>query len=153
MKDFLLFLLLLLARPLIGQGDFLEYHTGIRSVQQQLVDERFDSALAQLLPLLDTFDAPYVKDWVIASQLAVLTGQQEQAIRLLERAFSKGFSLNCAQKVPLFDHGFSPVAWDTLTRIYPDCHRSYLASIDLEAWQELHARYQREQEAKQSEYY
>lgn len=149
----LLFLLLSGAVPLTAQVDFLDYHTAMYEVQESLMDEDFERARVVLAGLLEAYESPFVKDWVIAAQLAAMTGRSDQAFQFLKQAFIKGFSPACARKIPILDQFLSTTLGDTLIQAFPSFYKSYLASIDVQVWQEFHARYLREQAAKQQPHY
>lgn len=142
--------------PLFGQTNYFEYHESINQAEEYFSNEQFDEAIVVYDKVFQKYDYVYVKDYLIAAQIAILINSEETAFRYLEEAMKSGYTSESMEKFPLFHELINTEEWNILKSKEDKFRKEYLSKIDFDLLVEFSERYRNEQDTKsakdQSEY-
>lgn len=110
--------------------NYMDYHRSINNVEWEIVNEKFDIAFAQILPLFDQYDFIFLKDILTAAQLAVLNKQEGKAFKFLSLALQNGWNEKCIRRYPILDNIKDSKNWKALKGNAVSYHLSYQKKID-----------------------
>ncbi|MGD1846108.1 MAG: hypothetical protein ACFB10_12005 [Salibacteraceae bacterium] len=145
---FSLCLLSLTISAAFSQSNYLHYHQGINQTEALIVEEQFSEAVRAYDSLFAEYEYVFLKDLLIAAQIAVLSEQPEKTTQWLERALKKGYQCDCITRMPVFEKYIETKAWQHLLDQSEEFKADYYSSIQLQWHREFHQRYKREQESK-----
>lgn len=90
---------LLLASPvLFGQQSYQRYHQQVNAAGQLIADHRFEEALSAFDVIFESYDFVFVRDYKIATQLALTTSDKARAHTYLRLALQAGWTPKQAGK-------------------------------------------------------
>lgn len=139
-----------LSTCLYSQANYFKYHKEINKAEKLYAEEDFNSSLNIYTEVFEKFEYVFLKDLIIAAQIAVLDSKEDLAITWLERAVKNGFDCNCITKFKVLNKISSKNKWLDIvsnSQIYYD---QYLAKIDEKLHREFHHRYKTERETNSS---
>ncbi|MCH7535836.1 MAG: hypothetical protein IH948_08880 [Bacteroidetes bacterium] len=143
-----LHILLLFPLALNGQTNYFEYHSLINQAEEHFGNEQFDQALSIYDSAFQKFDYAYVKDYLIAAQISILTNSRTNTIQYLERAFESGYPCACIEKMPIFREYVNTDEWESLKSKENDFRKRYISNISVDLLIEFSKRYRNEQDTK-----
>lgn len=80
------------------QADYTAYHRIIADAHKRIAQKDYQAALALYRQVFDTYAFVFAKDYKVATQLALQTGQTQEAFTYLTKAISAGWSLSALKK-------------------------------------------------------
>ncbi len=80
------------------QADYTAYHRTIADAHKRIAQKEYQAALALYRQVFNTYAFVFVKDYKVATQLALQTGQKQEAFTYLTKAISAGWSLSAIKK-------------------------------------------------------
>lgn len=143
---------LILSAPLPAQ-DYSSYHEKINRAEEFLGQEDFQAALALYQEVVDSFDFVFVKDVLVAAQIAAFLNRPQETTKWLQEGFSRGLRKDCVKDIKIFDSYVASSEWKYVLQDYQSVRKGYLGTIDFEASKEWAKRYEREQKTKGKEFY
>ena len=147
----LLIILLVFPLTLSGQNDYLVYHSLINKAEEHFGDEQFDKALAYYDSAFTMFEYAFVKDYLIAAQIATIVRNNQLATRYLEQALIGGFPYGCIAEMPIFQIYLSSNKGKALSAGKDSYRQAYYAHIRTDLLKEFSERYRNEQDTKSDE--
>lgn len=150
MKKIYFKIFLLLSTSIVGysQVDYNDYHGRINRAEELITKEQFDQSINIYESVFAEYEYVFVKDLVIAAQIAILNNDVTKATTLIERAMKNGYDCSCIEKIPVFKKYIKSKDWQLLIERKKEYEIEYKKSIDLKLNYEFHKRYKSEQEAK-----
>jgi len=131
-----------------AQDDYSEYHQSIILVEDLISNEKFADAVKEYNKIFEAYDYVFLKDILIAAQVAYLSDDIEKTNEWLLRAVTDGYDCNCIKKLPIFKEYIDLDEWKKIESQYEELNDEYLTTIDLGLHYEFHHRYKQEQENK-----
>ncbi len=95
----------------------------------------------------------FVKDYVIAAQIALINKDHEQSIIWLKEAIKMGATLACLKEIKIIRTQIPSNDWKVIEMKYKELRKVYLSSIDLKLISNFSKRYTDEQATKRSNLY
>ncbi len=137
----------------IDPSNYLNYHTEFSQVETLIVSERFEEAQAKIEKLFEEYEVNFLKDYVIAAQIALVNKDKEQGITWLKEAIKKGATLECLKDIKIIETEILASQWEEIETEYQPLRKEYLSGIDLKELSNFSKRYLDEQDAKRSNLY
>ena len=150
MKKIVHIIIILLCTSLGGfaQQDYLEYHRQINIAEELIVKEKFIESVNQYDSIINQYEYIFLKDLVIAAQIAILSNNFEKSTNWLKKAISNGYDCKCIERIPVFQEYSKTNSWQNIVSNSEKYNLIYLDSINLDLHYEFHHRYKQEQESK-----
>lgn len=80
------------------QADYTAYHRTIADAHKRIARQDYQAALALYRQVFDTHAFVFARDYKVATQLALKTGQTQEAFTYLTKAISAGWTLRAIKK-------------------------------------------------------
>jgi hypothetical protein len=131
MKRILLYGALLLIPYLATcQEDYFVYHAYVNKAEDKIVDEDFSSALIYYDSAFSQFKYVFVKDLVIAAQLAAYLEDRSRCMDYMVRAMYGGYKVYCFEQLYQIKQVLNDLDWKEIKRKETLCREQYKASIN-----------------------
>lgn len=147
-KTIKILLLLSYCQVAIAQHNYLEYHSEINKAEELFTHERFHESLTKYDSVFQKFEYVFLKDYIIAAQIAILSGENTKATEWLKIALSQGYDCNCLNRISVFKDYIKSDQWKDLAANDVNLKTQYQKNINLDLHYEFHHRYKQEQESK-----
>jgi len=138
---------------LSGQVNYLDYHARVNEAENLLTQENFIESIGIYDSLFNAFDFIFVKDYIVASQLALVEGKFDKVDHWLEKAVAQGYKCACIERIPIFSEYIQSQSWKEIRSREQEMRMQYMQAIDSELHYDFHRRYSNEQELKGSNNY
>ncbi|MFY0607086.1 MAG: hypothetical protein JXR10_10240 [Cyclobacteriaceae bacterium] len=79
-------------------SDYSKYHQKVISIEQQIVELEFDSALNHLDELFNTFNFSFRREYKLATSIAISSNQEARAQEYLELGIANGWNIKHIKK-------------------------------------------------------
>ncbi|MBC7775636.1 MAG: hypothetical protein H7246_09370 [Phycisphaerae bacterium] len=135
------------------ETSYIQYHMEFSQVEELIVKEQYQEAEIKLDALFKVFKVKFAKDYVIAAQISLINGHKEKGLEFMRSAIRMGVKVKCLQSIALVNRSMSKLEWEDIKIEEKNLRKDYLKGIDLKLYEEFHARYQEEQNAKRTEQY
>jgi len=106
---FLCVILLVTGYNLKAQNSYLDYHYEIIEAEQLIVEHRFEEALSRFDDLFEAYDFVFVRDYKVATQLAVVLQNKTAALEYMRRAIGSGWEPQEIKKNKLAEDLFKTI--------------------------------------------
>lgn len=93
------------------QSNYLNYHKKVIEIENHAVAKEYDAALAGYEKLFHSYDFVFLRDYQVASQMALLVGNQQLAKKYIELGISNGWSLKSIKKNKFVKSHLDASAW------------------------------------------
>jgi hypothetical protein len=87
-----------LIQPAPDRDNYLIYHENIIHAEQLIAEEKFQEALKIYESTIHSFDFVFLRDYKVATQLALIVGEMEKTFYYLRAGLSKGWTLKDVKK-------------------------------------------------------
>ncbi len=109
---------------------YANYHVKIIEAETLLGQEKYGAALEVYDDIMTRYDFIFLRDYKIASQLALYTGQREKALNYLNRGVANGWELTELKKDKFLTMHLDASLWKNIERKYSYLHNKFLDRID-----------------------
>lgn len=127
------------------KANYQAYHLQIDAAENLLGQEDFSSALSIYETIIEDYDFVFLRDYKIATQIAFLVGNKQQAFTYLRKGIMAGWTLKELKKdkflAPLRDEA----EWKIIKKDYDGFRSQYLARIDESTRKRVKKMYKRDQ--------
>ena len=106
---FLCVILLVTGYNLKAQNSYLDYHYEIIEAEQLIVEHRIEEALSRFDALFEAYDFVFVRDYKVATQLAVVSQNKTAALEYMRRAIGSGWEPEEIKKNKLAEDLFKTI--------------------------------------------
>lgn len=124
---FVLFFIVLNAQ----KEDYKWYHQQVGKAEKLIINENYSAVLAIYEELFSTYDFVFLKEYKIATQLALYLKKEDLANQYLEQGILSGWTKKAIKKNVLLNHFRSDKQyWRALKKNYPIWRRKYEQNLD-----------------------
>lgn len=123
-------------RPVFDEENYIAYHRTIAHAQKLIADQEYQEALNLYKQVFNSSSFVFLKDYKVATQLALQIGKQQEAFSYLKKAMAAGWDLNEVKKVKFLKKLQSNPEWkivekqrDSLKAVYERSGNSKLRSV------------------------
>lgn len=134
----------LLAQPQSNLG-YDAYHRQIIQVEELIADEKYREALTAFEQVFSAYDFVFLRDYKVATQLALFTQQEEKAFQFIKQGMSKGLTLQDIKKNQWLKSVRHKAPWKTLKSQYTSLHENYLKSLDQDLRAQVEGMFKKDQ--------
>lgn len=145
-------LIISLWSPLCGQyeaefpnQDYTSYHSRVIIAEKLIAQERFAEGLRMYDSLFDTYDFIFVREYKIATQLALKLGNPEKARHYLREGILSGWKMKSIRKNNFLQPLRKGEGWTSIKKDYPRLRMSYEAQFDPNLRNRVRNMYSRDQ--------
>jgi hypothetical protein len=131
-----------------SQTDYRDYHQSIVTIEDLISNEKFNEAVIDYEKIFETYEYVFLKDILIAAQIAYLSQNYDKSNEWLLKAVTNGYDCNCIKRFPVFHEYVKSDDWAIIESKSEDLNEVYLSTINLDLHYEFHFRYKNEQENK-----
>lgn len=143
-----LLFILLIPIAVLGQSDYMKYHKFINKADSLFGNEQFDRALNMYDSAFKNFEPAFVRDYLIAAQIATITKSHDRITFYLEKSMKWGYPCDCIESLPIFKDYIKLEAWKELKSKESEYRKFYASNVSLKLNKELSIRYRDEQDRK-----
>jgi len=125
--------------------DYLEYHTQINEAERLLSEEEFGDALMRYRKVFKQYDFVFLRDYKVATQLALYLDDKKTALDLLQKGMAAGWELKDIKKNNFLDPLQEGPEWNAIEQAYQNLHSQYKTRIDWDLREEVHGMFKKDQ--------
>lgn len=118
------------AQPASDKSNYLTYHRSINDAEKLIAAQQYGEALVIYRQLLSTYDFVFLRDYRIATQLALHTGNPTEAFVFLKKGIASGWTLKSIKKNKFLKKLRSSGDWETVKQQYDSLHVIYQARLN-----------------------
>lgn len=133
---------------LCAQANYFEYHKQINFAEEHVGNEQFSKALDIYNAVFGAYDYVFVKDYVIAAQIALLVNSEQKVSEYLERAIIEGYQCVCVERNPIFKDYITTNSWSAIKSREKEYRKNYYSRIRTDLLIEFSKRFKYEQDTK-----
>ena len=132
----------------LAQQDYFKYHQQINLAEELFVDEKFEESVTKYDSIISKYDYVFLKDLLVAAQIAVLSNNLDKSDEWLEKAIRNGYDCKCIEKIKVFENYTKTDYWKGIVMKSEIYIAEYRNNINLDLHYEFHHRFKQEQESK-----
>lgn len=125
--------------------DYLEYHTQINEAERLLSEEEFGDALMRYGQVFKQYDFVFLRDYKVATQLALYLDDKKTALGFLQKGMAAGWELKDIKKNNFLDPLQEDPEWNAIEQSYQNLHSQYKTRIDRDLREEVHGMFKKDQ--------
>ena len=110
--------------------DYKEYHNQILEAEKLLSEEAFGEALVRYEKVFERYDFIFLRDYKVASQLALYLGDRNKAFDYIKKGIAAGWHLKDIRKNKYLKALQDDPQWKTIEQSYTNLRAEYLGKID-----------------------
>lgn len=110
--------------------DYLGYHRAVIEAETAIAAQDYTKALSLYVRLFDSHDFVFLRDYKIATQLALYVGKTDDSFVYLKKGITGGWTMKSIKKNKFLGQLQRLDDWKTAKRSYDSLHSVYQASID-----------------------
>ena len=110
--------------------DYIEYHKQITEAEKLLSEEQFRDALVRYEQIFTLYDFVFLRDYKVASQLALYLDDKTKAFVYLKEGIAAGWQLKDIRKKKFFKVLLKEPEWITIEQSYSNLRSQYITRID-----------------------
>ncbi len=115
-------------RSQVNQKDYTIYHRTIAKAQKHIAHRQYQQALDLYRQVFNTYAFVFSRDYKVATQLALLTGQKAEALTYLKKAIATGWRLSEMKKNALVNTLQRDPDWKIIKNQYDSLRAVYQQS-------------------------
>lgn len=142
--NFLLFFTFVDLKP-IEQQDYKLYHQKVIEAENLIVLENYTEALEVYEQLFDDYDFVFLREYQIASQLALYGNDNEKAFKYLRQGILSGWELNSIRKNDYLTILLKSDAWKSIENEYPKLREQYESKLNKSVQERVKSMYSKDQ--------
>jgi len=125
--------------------DYKEYHIQINEAEKLLSEEQFADALVQYEQVFTVYDFVFLRDYKVASQLALYLNDSTKAFEYLKEGIAAGWELKDLKKNEFLKELQKDSKWITIEQSYSNLHSQYQTGIDQNLRETVHLMFKKDQ--------
>lgn len=110
--------------------DYTIYHQRIVEAETMIASENYISALQVYETLFKDYEFVFLRDYQIATQLALVLNDEQKAKRFLVNGIKSGWTIKSIRKNSFLDRIRKGKDWKSIKKQYRKLHQDYLSSLD-----------------------
>lgn len=125
--------------------DYSIYHSKIVDAETFITSEKYDDALRMYKSLFLDYDFVFLRDYQIATQLALFLNDKEESKRLLIKGIKSGWTMKSIRKNSFLNALRKSEDWKSIKNEYRKMHDAYLLSLDQDVKGRVKKMYKKDQ--------
>jgi hypothetical protein len=125
--------------------DYIEYHKTVLGVEELIINEDFQNALYQIDEISNSYEFVFLKEYKIATQLAIYVKDFDSAFKYLKLGISDGWTLREIKKNKFIKPLIAMKEWSSVEENYDVLRAKYNKRIDENLKKEVQEMYKKDQ--------
>lgn len=143
---FCFFMILNACQTSFDQNEFFaNYHTQIIKAEELLSQEKYEKALQVYEQTIDEYHFIFLRDYKIASQLALYLDKKDKALHYIKKSITGGWELNELKNNKILIKYLNNSDWKKIENDYDSLHSQYLKRIHTEIRVKVESMYHKDQ--------
>ena len=117
-------------QQVIAQENYLNYHRDMINVEKLITQKDYANALAELEILFSDYEFVFLRDIKVASQLALLKGDEQRSIEFIQFGISRGWDMSDIKKTKYLKPVLDSPKWKAVTPQYDSLRSQYLERLN-----------------------
>jgi hypothetical protein len=113
-----------------SDDDYLSYHRAVIEAETAIATQDYSKALSLYTRIFDSYDFVFLRDYKIATQLALYVGKTDDSFVYLEKGIASGWTMKSIKKNKFLGKLQQLDDWERVKRSYDSLRSIYQASID-----------------------
>lgn len=126
--------------------NFINYHAQIIKAEESISQEKFEKALNIYDEIIYEYHFIFLRDYKIASQLALYLDKKDKALNYIKKSISGGWELNELKKNKILVTYLNNSDWKKIENEYEYLHSQYLKRINHEIRDNVESMFNKDQE-------
>jgi hypothetical protein len=125
--------------------DYTAYHQQVLKAEQHIISETYAEALIIYDQLFNDYDFVFLRDYQIASQLAVQINDKAKTRAYITLGIQAGWKLKSIKKTPLLSAYLTKEDWTAIKKSYPSLRQTYESALPEEVRTQVKKMYSKDQ--------
>jgi len=127
------------------KDDYIFYHKQVMLAEEFIAEEQFEDALSIYDELFSSYDFTFLRDYQVASQLALHLGQKEKALTYVREGILTGWEMKSINRNDFLAPLREGQAWKVLEAEYSSLREKYESSLDSKLQERVKKMYSQDQ--------
>ena len=123
-------LLLAFAAKAQNEQDYLIYHQKVIEAELQIVAQNYQEALDIYKSLFEDYDFVFLREYQVASQLAIQLGKTQEALTFIEQGILGGWTSKSMKKNTYLATKWDKKSWTVMLKRYPILSTQYESQLN-----------------------
>ena len=110
--------------------DYTRYHQQVVAAETLIAAENYSAALQVYEELFDSYSFIFLRDYQIATQLALLLEEEQKAMRFLKKGISSGWKMRSIKRNKFLRQLRENEDWKSIKKQYRSLHEQYEATLN-----------------------
>lgn len=128
-----------------GSQSYTDYHKKTNQAEKLIIDREFREALNVYQSLFDSYEFVFLREYKIATQLALILNNNERAIEFIRLGVTSGWDLNSIKKDKNLSQLKNYSGWELMEKDYNGLRKTYLERLDEHTKTRVHQMYKKDQ--------
>ncbi len=125
--------------------DYKQYHLKVIEAEKLIIEENYQEALHIYKALFETYDFIFLREYQVATQLALKTNAPEKSEKYLKKGILAGWTLKSIKKNKYLSSLWETVDWKKLKKTYPKLRVAYEATLNQKIKAQVKKMYNKDQ--------
>ena len=85
-----------------AQQNYFKYHQQVNEINTSISEERYEAALKTYYELFSAYSFIFLRDYKVASQLAMKVGHKDQVFKMIRKGIASGWGWKSLKSHPVF---------------------------------------------------
>ncbi|GEP98515.1 hypothetical protein CCY01nite_47750 [Chitinophaga cymbidii] len=128
-----------------SRQDYKAYHRSIIRAEELIVQKKAAAALDTFSKVFETYNFIFLRDYKVATELALYLGDKKKAFHFLRMGILSGWTLKEIKKEKFLASLRKDREWKDVKRQYDSLHAKYWSKLDLQLRKEIHKMFKDDQ--------
>ncbi len=128
-----------------SRQDYKAYHLSIIRAEELIVQKKATAALDTFSKVFDTYNFVFLRDYKVATELALYLGDKKRAFHFLRMGILSGWTLKEIKKEKFLSSLRMDKEWKEVKRQYDSLHAKYWGKLNLQLRKEIHKMFKDDQ--------
>jgi hypothetical protein len=124
-------------KPYLAKDDYVAYHRTVSQAEALIVDQNYERALSLYEQLIKTYDFVFLREYKLATQLALQVGHTSDAFDYLKAGIQHGWTMKSIKKNKFLSRLQHYHAWHSLENQYDSLRAQYEKRLNAEIREEV----------------
>ncbi|HAA22587.1 MAG TPA: hypothetical protein DCR93_31910 [Cytophagales bacterium] len=112
------------------EQNYVQYHSQITEAERLVGIEKYNEALTLYRETFASYDSPFLKDYKIATQIALHLGEIELAFDYLQKGILNGWTMKSINRYKYLKKLKDYDEWERIKKDYDNLHKQYLSTLN-----------------------
>ncbi|WP_299112248.1 hypothetical protein [uncultured Winogradskyella sp.] len=129
-----------------NEVDYKNYHAEILLAEELVSQEKYNQALERYEKVFANFKFNFLRDYKVASQLYLFTGNKEKGVNLIKESITNGWELKDLKNQEFLKKNLNDSEWKNIENQYDNLYKIFLNRIDSNIKSKVQSMFEKDQE-------